>query len=37
LRGAAGLCKMIGPARDKDAAAKLWALSEEAVGLSWSI
>ena len=37
LRGAVGLCKMIGPARDKDAAAKLWALSEEAVGLSWSI
>ena len=37
LRGAVGLCKMISPARDKDAAAKLWTLSEEAVGLSWTI
>jgi NAD(P)-dependent dehydrogenase (short-subunit alcohol dehydrogenase family) len=37
MRGAVGACKMIEPAQDKAAAAKLWALSEQAVDLSWSV
>lgn len=37
LRGAVGACRMIKPAKDKAAAAKLWALSEQAVDLSWSV
>lgn len=37
MRGAVGACNMIAPAKDKAAAAKLWALSEQAVDLSWSV
>lgn len=37
MRGAVGKCRMIAPARDQAAAAKLWALSEQAVDLSWSV
>jgi len=37
MRGMVGRCNMIRAARDKDAAAQLWALSEDAVGLSWTI
>lgn len=37
MRGAVGACKMITPAKDEAAAAKLWALSEQAVDLSWSV
>lgn len=37
MRGAVGACNMIDAARNKTAAAKLWALSEESVGLSWSV
>ena len=37
MRGAVGACKMISPAKDQAAAAKLWALSEQAVDLSWSV
>ena len=37
MRGAVGACNMIEPARDAAAAAKLWDLSEDAVGLSWSV
>lgn len=37
LRGAVGACGMIGSAKDAAAAAKLWALSEQAVDLSWSV
>lgn len=37
LRGPVGECKLATQARDKDAAAKLWALSEELTGLSWAV
>lgn len=37
MRGAVGECKMIAPAKDQATAAKLWALSEQAVDLSWSV
>jgi len=36
LRGPVGVCKLASQARDKEAAAKLWALSEEAVGHRWT-
>ena len=35
LRGPVGECKLAPQARDTDAAAKLWTLSEEAVGHRW--
>lgn len=37
MRGAVGACKLLRSARDEAAAAKLWALSEEAVDLAWSV
>lgn len=37
LRGPVGDCALAGQATDADAAAKLWALSEEAVGHRWTV
>ena len=37
LRGPVGECKLAAQARDDEAAAKLWALSEELTGHSWTI
>ena len=37
LRGAVGECKLAEQAKDAEAAAKLWALSEEAVGHRWTV
>jgi len=37
LRGAVGACNISRAALDEAAASKLWTLSEDAVGLSWSV
>lgn len=37
LRGPIGECKLADQARDAEAAAKLWTLSEEAVGHTWAV
>ena len=37
LRGPVGECKLAAHARDDEAAAKLWALSEELTGHSWTL
>lgn len=37
LRGPVGECKLAAQARDDEAAAKLWSLSEDLTGLSWTL
>lgn len=37
MRGPVGECKLASQAKDDEAAAKLWALSEEATGFTWPV
>jgi len=37
LRGPVGVCKLAKQARDDEAAKKLWAISEELTGFSWTV